>query len=56
MESKLEFGRAFIFFTEDEDWVTKFVVAAALPLIPFLIFFVSGYQIAIIRNVMQDEE
>lgn len=62
----MEFGRAFTFITKDEDWATKLGVGAALNLfgfyfgwllLPLLLFpIVSGYQIAIIRNVLKGEE
>ena len=49
----MDIGKAFGFVFEDEDWVTKVLLGAAITLIPiFGAFALVGYAIAIIRNVM----
>ena len=52
----MDFGRAFTFVSEDKDWIIKIVIGAVLPFVPFLILPVLGYQVAIVRNVIHDEE
>jgi hypothetical protein len=49
-----DFGRALTYMFEEEDWVTKFLIAAGMVLLSFLIvpfFFLQGYVIEIIRRV-----
>jgi hypothetical protein len=52
----MEIGKAFTFVTEDENWIKKLAIGAVFVLVPFLILLVIGYQIAVIRNVIDDKE
>ncbi|UCG22816.1 MAG: DUF4013 domain-containing protein [Chloroflexota bacterium] len=63
----MEIGKAFTFVNEDDDWLKKLAIGAALILIgnlllgwliiPMLLtLFVVGYVIAIIRSVINNEE
>lgn len=52
----MEIGKAFTFVTEDDDWIKKLAIGAVFVLVPFLILLVIGYQIAVIRNVIDDKE
>lgn len=52
----MEYGKAFSFVTEDQEWVTKLAIAAVLvlasgiiPIIPLLL--VMGYMLDLSRNV-----
>ena len=56
MGRNMDFGRAFTFVSEDKDWIIKIVIGAVLPFVPFLILPVLGYQVAIVRNVIHDED
>jgi len=52
----MDVGKALGFVFEDEDWVTKILLGAALLLIPvFGIFVLLGYTIAVVRNVRAGE-
>ena len=52
----MDFGKAFGFVFEDEEWVTKVLLGALISLIPiFGQFAVIGYAIAVVRNVMAGE-
>lgn len=49
----MDIGKAFGFVFEDEEWVTKVLLGAAVTLIPiFGGFALMGYGIAVVRNVM----
>jgi len=49
----MDIGQAFGFVFEDEQWVSKILLGAAIVLIPiFGLFALMGYAIATIRNVM----
>lgn len=56
----MDFGKAFTFFTQDSEWITKFAIGALVVLIaplllgiPFIILV--GYQLAQTRLVMEGE-
>jgi hypothetical protein len=52
----MDVGGALGFVFEDEDWVTKILLGAALLLIPiFGIFVLLGYTIVVLRNVRAGE-
>lgn len=56
----MDFAKAFTFFTEDPDWITKFAIGAVIVLIsPFLLgipfILLVGYQLAQTRLVMQGQ-
>lgn len=55
----MDIGKAYTFIPEEEDWIKKIVIGGILILFSFLfipIFFVIGYQIAIVKNVMNGDE
>lgn len=52
----MEIGKAFTFVTEDENWIKKLAIGAIFVLVPFLILLVIGYQILIIRNVIDGKD
>ncbi len=55
----MDIGKALTFITEDDDWIKKIVIGGVFALFSVLfipIFFLIGYQIAIIRKVMNGEE
>jgi len=48
----MDFGKALTFVYEDEDWIKKLLIGILLSFVPvFGQFAVSGYMLAIIRNV-----
>ena len=52
----MDIGRAFGFVFEDEEWVSKVLLGAAILLIPiFGGFALLGYSIAVLHNVMADD-
>ncbi len=52
----MDIAKALGFVFEDEDWVSKILLGAAIMLIPiFGGFALMGYAIAVIRNVMAGE-
>jgi len=49
----MEFGKAFTFAFEDQDWIKKLLIAALILLIPIIgIFVVMGWMLEIIRRVI----
>lgn len=55
----MDIGKAFTFVTEDESWMSKIGIGAVVSLFSILIipaFFLGGYQLAVMRNVMNGEE
>jgi hypothetical protein len=55
----MDFGKAITFVTEDERWLNKLGIGSLIMLgsvVFFPIFWLIGYQIAIIRNVIAGEE
>lgn len=57
----MDFGRAFTFFTEDENWIVKLAIGAGIVLIsPFLlfipIFLILGYNVAVTRHVLEGKD
>lgn len=52
----MEIGKAFTFVTDDDDWIKKLAIGAIFVLVPFLILLVIGYQILIIRNVIDGKD
>jgi hypothetical protein len=56
----VDFGKAFTFFTEDPNWLSKYAIGALIVLIsplllgiPFLL--ILGYQLTVTRLVMEGE-
>jgi len=62
----MEIGKAFTFVTDDDEWIKKLAIGGALMLVSILfgalllpllvIFFLVGYQVAIIRNVIDGKD
>ena len=56
----MDFGRAITFITEDERWLNKLGIGSLIMLATMVIilpiFWLIGYQIAIMRNVMAGSE
>jgi len=53
----MDIGKAFRFVFEDHDWVTKVLIGGVMSLLsPLLIgvFFLAGYSVDLIKNVMND--
>jgi hypothetical protein len=53
----MDFGKAFIFVTEDDEWIKKIGFGAAMVLFAWLIvpaFFILGYQIEVMRRVINN--
>ncbi|TET52956.1 MAG: DUF4013 domain-containing protein [Actinobacteria bacterium] len=55
MNGSIDFSRPFSYFTEDKNWVSKFVIGAALGLIPIVNFFVGGYMLRLIDSLPQEK-
>ena len=52
----MDIGQAIGFVFEDDEWVNKILLGAAIMLIPFFgLFAVMGYAIAVVRNVIAGE-
>lgn len=55
----MDVGKAFTYVTEDERWITKIAIGAAITLLGFLIipmFLLPGYLVQITRNVRDGME
>lgn len=55
----MNYGRAFTFLTEDEQWVSKLLIGAVLAFFAFLIlpiFLLIGYMVAVTRQVKNHKE
>jgi hypothetical protein len=55
----MDIGKAYTFIPEDDDWIKKIIIGGVLILFSFLfipIFFVIGYQIAVVKKVMNGED
>ncbi|GIK58651.1 MAG: DUF4013 domain-containing protein [Chloroflexi bacterium] len=55
----MDIGKALTYVTEDERWVTKLGIGAAMAFFSFLIipaFFLTGYMVQIAQNVMAGHE
>ncbi len=53
----MDIGKAFRFVFDDRDWVTKVLIGGVMSLLsPLLIgvFFLAGYSVDLIKNVMND--
>ena len=44
----MDYGKAFGYFTEDKDWINKFIIGALLSIIPIVNFLAVGYMLRII--------
>jgi hypothetical protein len=55
----MDFGRAFMFFKEDERWMTKIGIGAVITLLSVLgipALLLIGYQLAVTRQVMEGKD
>lgn len=55
----MNYGRAFTFLTEDEQWVSKLLIGAVVAFFSFLIlpiFLLIGYMVAVTRQVKNHKE
>lgn len=52
----MNFGQAFAFIGEDENWMKKLGIGVLVSLVPFLNFAALGYQVQISRNVAKGEK
>jgi Protein of unknown function (DUF4013) len=51
----MEYGKAFAFITDDNEWIKKFLVAALMPIIPLIGGLVLlGYSFEITRRVIKN--
>ena len=54
----MDIGKAYTFIPEEDDWIKKIIIGGVLALFSFLfipIFFLFGYQIAVVRKVMKGD-
>lgn len=52
----MEYGKAFAFMTDDQEWIKKFLLAAVMVFIPVLGgFLLLGYSLEITRRVIKSE-
>lgn len=55
----MDIAKALTFVVDDERWITKVIIGAVIMFFSFLIipiFFIAGYMIQIVRNVMDGLE
>jgi hypothetical protein len=56
----MDFGRAFTFINEDENWINKMAIGGVIMLASMFLLFpivlLLGYQLAVMRNVMAGEK
>ena len=53
----MDFGKAFTYVFDDEEWIKKILIGALLSLIPFVgWWFVGGWGLEITKNVIRREE
>ena len=53
-EENMDFGKAFTYVFEDEEWIKKILIGALLSLIPFVgWWFVGGWGLEITKNVIR---
>jgi hypothetical protein len=45
---RMDYGKAFSYFTEDKDWINKFIIGSLLGIIPIVNFLATGYMLKII--------
>jgi hypothetical protein len=56
MEAMMDFGKAFSFVFEDQDWLKKIVIAALISLIPIIgQIYLLGYGMEVGRRVIRHE-
>ncbi|NKQ37848.1 MAG: DUF4013 domain-containing protein [Chloroflexi bacterium] len=55
----MDINKSLTYITEDEQWITKFIIGAVLALFSIFIipgFFLAGYTVRLTRNVMDGVE
>jgi hypothetical protein len=52
----MDYGKAFTFVFDDEEWVQKIVIGGILSLIPIVNLIVLGYGLKVLKNVADGEE
>jgi hypothetical protein len=52
----MDFGKAFTFVFDDEDWVRKVLIGGILGLIPVVNLIVLGYGLKVLKNVADGAE
>jgi hypothetical protein len=50
----MDIGKSFSYPFDDKQWVSKMGLGALISLVPILNFAMTGYMIAIVRNLMND--
>jgi hypothetical protein len=48
----MQIGKAFSFSFQDKSWVSKFLIAALISIVPILNFAWAGYIVELVRNVI----
>ncbi len=51
----MDIGKAFSYQFEDKQWITKLGIGALISMVPILNVALTGYMVAIIRNVAANE-
>ena len=51
----MNIGKSFSFVFDDKQWISKLGLGAVITMVPILNFAWTGYMVAIIRNVMNNE-
>jgi hypothetical protein len=52
----MQIGKAFSFPFEDKAWLTKFLVAAVVSIVPIVNFAWTGYIVELVKNVIDRKE
>jgi len=52
----MEFGKAFTYLFEDEEWVTKLLIGGVLAFIPIVNLVALGYLLKVLKNVAEGVE
>jgi len=52
----MQIGKAFSFSFQDKSWVTKFLIAALVSIVPILNFAWTGYIVELVKNVIDRKD
>lgn len=55
----MDLVKAYTFIPKEENWIVKVLIGGVIGLFSFFLlpaFFISGYQLAVVRNVMRGDE
>jgi hypothetical protein len=53
----MDFGRSFVYISEDEDWIKKVALAGLISLIPFVgQIYLMGYLFQVLKNIIEGRE